>query len=310
MTTSPEEKSPEALREDIRRTRAEMSQTVGALEQRLHPERLKREARARAEDVKDRVHPQRIAERAGEAMLDTIRDHPLTSIIAGLSIGYLVKKSGERASSRDDYGRRSRRRSARREERYEPAYYRERGYAESGFRREPDYGEEGPSMRERAREQAGGVGERISETAGQVQERAEEMGHRMQERAYETSHRMQHRMEHARGGLDEFVSENPLAAGAIALGLGALFGGAMPSTDTEDEWIGPMRDEAADRAEAAAREGMRRAKEAPEHLAQKTQEAAEEVSQTARSEAQEVKETAKSEAKDVVKEAAKQAKEK
>ncbi|UWQ32449.1 hypothetical protein K3555_18255 [Leisingera sp. M527] len=53
-----------------------------------------------------------------------------------------------------------------------------------------------------------------------------------------------------------FFDQNPLAAGAIALGLGALIGALLPSTRQEDELLGARRDALAAKAEAALREEM------------------------------------------------------
>ncbi|MDC0656643.1 hypothetical protein N6L27_01370 [Leisingera sp. SS27] len=51
-----------------------------------------------------------------------------------------------------------------------------------------------------------------------------------------------------------FYDRNPLAAGAIALGLGALIGSLLPPTRREDELLGAHRDALAAKAEAALRE--------------------------------------------------------
>ncbi|KIC17366.1 hypothetical protein [Leisingera sp. ANG-DT] len=53
-----------------------------------------------------------------------------------------------------------------------------------------------------------------------------------------------------------FFEENPLAAGAIALGLGALIGALLPSTRREDEVLGAHRDALAAKAEKALRDEM------------------------------------------------------
>lgn len=53
-----------------------------------------------------------------------------------------------------------------------------------------------------------------------------------------------------------FYDQNPLAAGAIALGLGALIGALLPATRREDELLGAHRDALAAKAEAALREEM------------------------------------------------------
>ena len=58
----------------------------------------------------------------------------------------------------------------------------------------------------------------------------------------------------AASSLDSFVHENPLAAGAIALVVGAAVGLALPGTSKENELIGPTRDRLVDQAGAQAQE--------------------------------------------------------
>ncbi len=47
-------------------------------------------------------------------------------------------------------------------------------------------------------------------------------------------------------GLDSFMQEQPLVMGAIAMALGAAFGGAMPRSRIEDRMFGEQSDRAMD----------------------------------------------------------------
>ncbi|MDC0737850.1 hypothetical protein N6L24_06145 [Cognatishimia sp. SS12] len=67
---------------------------------------------------------------------------------------------------------------------------------------------------------------------------------------------------HAAAQSRTYYNQNPLSAGAIALGLGALIGAMIPSTRREDELLGTHRDALAAKAEAALHEEMDRLHEA------------------------------------------------
>src|SRR5690606_30760080 len=56
---------------------------------------VKRNMRDTLDEVRDHIHPRQMAKRAGDNMLDTIRENPIPSLAAGLSIGYLIMKGFE-----------------------------------------------------------------------------------------------------------------------------------------------------------------------------------------------------------------------
>jgi hypothetical protein len=57
----------------------------------------------------------------------------------------------------------------------------------------------------------------------------------------------------------EFIEEQPLVAGALAVAVGAALAGALPRTHREDEWLGAKRDDMFDEAERIFREEKRKA---------------------------------------------------
>jgi hypothetical protein len=58
----------------------------------------------------------------------------------------------------------------------------------------------------------------------------------------------------ARDRFGEMLGDSPLAIGAIALGVGAAVGLAMPVTEQENEWLGDARDQLLGRAKEAVAE--------------------------------------------------------
>lgn len=52
----------------------------------------------------------------------------------------------------------------------------------------------------------------------------------------------------ARSRFDDLIQEQPLALGALALAAGALLGAALPMTEYENKWVGPVHDRTVARA--------------------------------------------------------------
>lgn len=317
-----------------------MSETVDALERRLSPARLKHEAKSTVhetiDEVRYRLNPQRLAEQAGRSMLDTVKDHPIPSLLAGLSLGYLLMKAGDHSSHRDydydgrrryagrpyrgdfndveaygvyperEYGRAPDRYARYGRDVYEPDAYERDLYERDFYEGDIDYDEgDGRSMKEKAsdtvsnlKEQAGDLADQAGHLAGQAQHQAASLGRQVRYRA-----------RRAENDLEDFLYENPLAAGAVAIGVGALIGGLLPSTRREDELMGDARDEVVHRAANVAQKTLDRAKQVADEVGDEAKDAASEVAHKAKEEAQRVKTTAQAGAREVKDEAKRQVKE-
>lgn len=79
----------EATRAQIELTRAEMTETVDALQERLDPERLKEQAKAQARDT---------VRSTGSELLQTIKQNPILVAVVGGLFGLLLVR---RLLSRD-----------------------------------------------------------------------------------------------------------------------------------------------------------------------------------------------------------------
>ncbi len=71
----------EATRAQIEMTRAEMTETVDALQERLDPQRLKEQAKVQARDT---------ARSTGSEILETIRQNPVPVAVVGGLLGLLL----------------------------------------------------------------------------------------------------------------------------------------------------------------------------------------------------------------------------
>lgn len=303
------EKSADEIERDIAHTRSEMSETLNAIEHRLSPAHLKHEVQDTLHEtvhhvldsVQDRFHPKRLARNAGRDMIDTIKDNPIPSLIAGLSIGWLLFKSNDsdghderyayrrvRAHDRPDYGTPSSVHN------YPTQGYREQARFEesrTGGRswnyRDGYDGRSNPAsaVQERASQAAQQARDQASQAADQAREHAEDFGRQV----YRGARRTQNT-------LDQFIHDNPLAAGAIAAGIGALLGGLLPSTSQEDQWMGEQRDQLVHKAERVAEQALDEAKSSAQTVknaaAEEAKSAVQSVKETAQAEARQVKEAA------------------
>jgi len=241
----------EAIREDIERTRLEMTGTIDAIQERLSPAAIKgqvlEKVREHLQEAKDTVREATIGkvedfmETAADSMrtaqrgvVATIRENPVPAVLVGVGIGWLIA-SGFQGSS---MGRRGvgRYRSAR------PKSYGSNAVPYANQRIEPGMLECGQRFVDDAVEGTRSV---ASDMADDVQETASKLSGAAQER-----------VERIGGWLQDTMDENPLAVGAAVLAAGAVVGMSIPLTRKENELMGETRDQLASEAQQVASEAM------------------------------------------------------
>ncbi len=260
----PESRTAEIERE-IEHTRAKMTRDIDEITERLNPANLARET---VETVRHE------ARRTTANLADTLRENSLAVAAVGLGATwwFVQRERGGPVS-----GDRMHRYAYTAPDRWSGEYDRRSG----GLR--TSIGEKVSGAREAVgsaasgvAERAGSVKERAGEAAGRVQERVHELSSSARERASEFGMRAKERGRRAQTGVERTLDENPLLLVAGAAVLGLTIGLLLPSTQREDEMLGPARDRLADRAG----ETIDRAKEA-------AADAAREVKDTVRTEVRE-----------------------
>ena len=272
------------IKSEIERTRVEMSETLGEIQERLRPDHLIQQAKdtvteAATGKVRNIMHSAgetatMVADQtkyAGRNLADYVRAHPVQmALLAGGVTWWLLRgrdrsdewegaSEGWQASPRLDTGY---------------AYGDERSLREKA-------GEYVSSARETVGEYAASARETVGEyttsareTVGEAAEAARVSAMRASERARSAAQaaavRAQESWQTASTSVDDWVHEYPLAAGAIAVAVGAAIGLSVPSTEIEDRTLGEKRDQALEKARLAAREIR-------ENVTQKVQDVAETV---------------------------------
>lgn len=228
-------RSSDEIRQDIRRTRAEMTRTVEALEHKLSVGEI-------AEQVWGRV------KRSNVSLVELVREHPLPVATIGVGLAWL----GIGAATGTGVGRRDGDRV---------------GDGGAAY----DHGESLESDSAGALERAG---EKVKSGAHSLKEGARDLkdrGARMGQRAEGTAHRVRQDASYqarrlgrgVRGtyeGARQAYEEAPLAMGALAFSLGLASGLAVPTTRTEDELMGSASDELKERAKRTAKEAVEEGK--------------------------------------------------
>lgn len=113
----------------------------------------------------------------------------------------------------------------------------------------------------RARERLARGTEDLSEAARDRVVNARARAVAMSRRASDTARR---NYRAGRDATQDFVEQQPLVAGALAIAVGAALAGALPRTRREDELLGEMRDDLIDEAERILRNERRKARRVAE----------------------------------------------
>ena len=266
MSEAPSEDAEDAeateLRAEIEATREEMSGTLGAIGDRLDPERLMTQAKetvrgATIGKVEDAVaNAGETARGAGLTMWQTIRQNPIPAAMAGIGLWWLYQS---RSSTQGQGGYR---------------YAGSAGY--DGYR--GGYGgaygsagtDGGTSPVETAGQAAGQAAGQVKDTAtevagqvaGTVQSAAVQVAGTVSNVATQAVWQAQGLVQQTSAQLSRTMQENPLALAAVASGVGVAVGLLVPETPHEHRLMGEARDTVVERTGEVVSETMDKVRQA------------------------------------------------
>jgi ElaB/YqjD/DUF883 family membrane-anchored ribosome-binding protein len=293
------EKDPADIEREIEMTRQRMTQDIDAIGNKLNPRNLAAQAKEAAQEK---------ARRTGRGFISSIRENPLPAAAVGASVAWFWTQA--RSNSEDDW-------TSRGGSRYGNAYYSGQGGMEAGmgneerWRRGTDWEENGPGKLEQAKTAASraahSVADKARDLTGQAKEKASEIGTQTKDRAQHLGGAVRDRSTQARHTIERQTRENPLMVAAFAAVAGLALGMLLPGTRRENELMGGVRDDVADRAgdvvdrvKEAASEGAQQIKET---VKSEVRERGPEIKAVAQDIAEQVKSTAKDSASTVAHEA-------
>ena len=248
------DENTEQLRANIEDTRAEMSQTINEIQERLSPDHLMGQVK---ETVREATigKVERVMEKVGETLSGVaepaleaagragtvIKDagtsvgqkvwrNPIPVAMIGLGVGMLFMR-----------------------------WNRGQGYYESSSRKLPqgrrnDYSR-GLVGETRHQTQGTGAGASVTGALNQVKETASDLASRSTDALSNYGTRFQ-----------QVMRENPLAVGAVAVAAGTAVGLMLPSTRIESEYIGETGGMLVDKVEDAARGALDQVKDAAKSM--------------------------------------------
>ncbi len=275
------QKEKAEIKSEIERTRIEMSETLGEIQERLRPDHLMQQAKATMTDAVTEAATGKVrnimqsagetatmvadqTKYAGRTVADYVRTHPVQMAMVAGGITWWLLRGYDRSDE------------------WEGA---SEGWQDTGHGLDTDYDTDyayrDRSLREKvgeyastARETVGGYAASARETVNDAAEAARHRALRASERvssaAQTASVRAQETWRSASTSADDWVREYPLAAGAIAVAVGAAIGLSVPGTEIENRALGETRDQAVEKARIAARQ-------VKENVTQKVQNVAESV---------------------------------
>jgi hypothetical protein len=122
-----------------------------------------------------------------------------------------------------------------------------------------DAREKAQELRRRARDAASGAKASVGEMGARARSGMARAGQDMSARAHQTGASARRYGRRAQQGFLHTLDQQPLVLGAIGLAVGAVLGGALPSTEREDRLMGDTRDRLKRRATEAGREQLDKA---------------------------------------------------
>jgi ElaB/YqjD/DUF883 family membrane-anchored ribosome-binding protein len=270
------QENTEQIRAEIEDTRAEMSQTINEIQERLSPEHLMgqvketvREATiGKVERVMDKVgetiggvaEPAReVMDRAGTAIKETGRSvgnsiwrNPIPVALIGLGLGMLAMRRFRGGNGHDydfDYDTQ---RTARR-------------YGRRNTLGQMDYESSGSlDTGTYTGSSGGGTLSHVKETASDLAHRSTDALSHLGTRAKDTASTLGTRF-------NQTLRSNPLAVGAVAVAAGTAVGLMLPSTRFETEYIGEAGERLVDRAEDVARGALDKVQSAAQQMTSESQ---------------------------------------
>jgi ElaB/YqjD/DUF883 family membrane-anchored ribosome-binding protein len=240
-----------AIKREIEQTRSEMSETIGQIQERLRPEHLLQQAKdgmreAASGKVKNIMNSASetaydAAQRArgyGNHLAWYAREHPIRlAVTAGVIAWWMLRGRGRSSDSDVWYG------------------------ASDTSWDHDEYESMEPSLRDRVSgaasrqavgEYASTARETVGEYASSARDTVNEYAQSAASSARKASTQVRSAARSASTTADDFVRDNPLAAGALALAVGAAIGLAVRATEYEDRAMGATRDETLARARHVA----------------------------------------------------------
>ena len=266
---SADESSPDdavQIREQIEETRSQMSETIDAIQSKLSVANITEQVKDQVseqigtavETAKDALYDKTfaVAKNIGRSLADIgnsdlakkTQENPWLTSVIGMGIGAALagvlfgggqkrkkKVSSDRYKNFDDEHRSDDIRYTKQTRQK----FRSREAGEAAYQ----------TTRDRIGETAQTAYESVGSAAGKTYESVGKASNFAYEKAGDLGGEMKKKYEY-------YIEENPLVVGAVAFALGAAIGYAIPSTQVENQYLGEVRDNVIEKAQASAQDAI------------------------------------------------------
>jgi len=291
-TTPTDSDDPAAIEADIEATRADMSQTINEIQERLNPDNLKAQAKevmhdatvGRAQEAVSNVSDRAQQFVGNNSVVETIRQNPIPAALAGVGIGWLWMHRSKNWHSEPYYYQPGRHTTMREQRYYSPGFQRyeqrEQRYMEG---QQHDSGSRFSGVSDTAsnafgavQDTAGSAMGNVTDAAGSAMDTVQETAGQFAGQVGQWGSQAQDQMQDLRYRTDRMLNENPLPLGLVALGLGMAVGLLLPETEKERELMGEQRDQLMDRAQTAGQQVVEKVQQVAEDATNTVQQSAQE----------------------------------
>jgi ElaB/YqjD/DUF883 family membrane-anchored ribosome-binding protein len=187
------------------------------------------------------------------------REHPVASAVTGVGAGLLLVEGARRAISawNSSQNRNGNGAGENRDEEDE-AQEDQQEDRQAASRRSAGASDESDESED---EDSESIGEKLQDAGERVSKTTRQAISSLRSGASTLGQQARSAFEQGREIGSEFWEDHPLMIGAIALAAGIALGMLLPSTDTENQWIGKLSDKTAGRAKKAMGEVFEQGKE-------------------------------------------------
>lgn len=245
-------RSPDAILADIQAIRSEMDSTLLAIEERLTPGQMVDQGLDYLRNSGGREFLTNLG--------TSVKTHPMPATLVGIGLAWLMvtqqRDNRPGRTGRVDYDRAGIRTAP-----GESLSDTESSLREKAGEKMGDVKAKVGDMAGRASDAMASARDRVSDSVNAVRDRAASTAQRARDAYATTSDMARMQMDRARTGYRQLMQEQPLALGAIGLGIGALLAALAPRTQQEDQLMGDAADAVKHRAVQAGHEQLSRAGE-------------------------------------------------
>ena len=238
---------PATIEREIAQTRGRVDETLDALQAKLSPgQMLDKALRYLRENGSD------IAENVGHQ----IKQNPIPFVLTGIGLAWLISTSRQGSSFNHDatgaIGRRVRGRLT--------------ATLDHAGESLGEMSDRGAGTAARIGEATSSAYEHAAGAARDTYEQAANAAHTAYDRAAGAAHSatrsIQVQTRRLKQNTSRLMEEQPLVVGLVGLAAGALLGALLPSTETEDQLMGPTRDRTLDTAKETVKNAAEQARDA------------------------------------------------